>query len=45
MDAGDCSLVILAELMPRATVITMDTAHFRIYRRFRNQAVPLLTPD
>ena len=44
MDAGDCSLVILSELLPRATVITTDTVHFRVYRRFRNQALLLLTP-
>jgi hypothetical protein len=45
MDAGDCSLVILSEVLPRATIITTDTGHFRLYRRFRNQALPLLTPD
>jgi hypothetical protein len=44
MDAGDCSLVILSELLPRATIITTDAGHFRVYRRFRSQSLPLLTP-
>jgi predicted nucleic acid-binding protein len=44
MDASDCSLVLLSERFPRARIITTDIAHFRIYRRFRNEALPLLAP-
>jgi len=45
MDAGDATLVVLSEIFPRAKLITLDTRDFRYYRRFRNQAVPLLAPD
>ena len=44
MDAGDATLVVLSELYPRAKLITVDD-DFRRYRRFRNQAVPLVIPD
>ena len=43
MDAGDATLVVLSELCPRARLITLDD-DFRRYRRFRNQAVPLVMP-
>jgi hypothetical protein len=44
MDAGDATLVVLSELCPRARLITVD-ADFRHYRRFRNQAIPIVIPD
>jgi predicted nucleic acid-binding protein len=44
MDVGDATLVVLSELFPRATVITVDD-DFRRYRRFRNHAIPLVIPD
>jgi hypothetical protein len=37
-------LVVLSELCPRARLITVD-ADFRHYRRFRNQAIPIVIPD
>ena len=43
MDAGDATLVVLSELCPRAKLITVDS-DFRRYRRFRNQAIPLVIP-
>jgi predicted nucleic acid-binding protein len=43
MDVGDATLVVLSELCPRARLITVDD-DFRHYRRFRNQAVPLVIP-
>ncbi|MFA5058087.1 MAG: PIN domain-containing protein [Opitutaceae bacterium] len=43
MDAGDATLVVLSELYPRARLITVDD-DFRRYRRFRNQAIPLIIP-
>jgi predicted nucleic acid-binding protein len=44
MDAGDATLVVLAELCPRAKLITVDD-DFRRYRRFRHQAIPLVIPE
>lgn len=44
MDAADASLVVLSELHPRATVVTVDARDFRVYRRFRRDSLPLLTP-
>ncbi len=43
MDTGDATLVVLSELCPRARLITVD-ADFRRYRRFRNQAIPVVMP-
>ena len=44
MDVGDATLVVLSELCPRAKLITLDD-DLRRYRRFRNQAIPLVMPD
>ena len=44
MDAADASLVVLSELHPRAIVVTVDARDFRVYRRFRRNSIPLLTP-
>ncbi len=44
MDVGDATLVVLSELFPRARLLTVDT-DFRQYRRFRNQAIPLVIPE
>lgn len=44
MDTGDATLVVLSELCPRARLITVDD-DFRHYRRFRNQAIPLVMPE
>lgn len=44
MDAGDASLVILSERFPKAKIITTDVRDFTVYRRFRNEALPLLHP-
>jgi len=43
MDVGDATLVVLSELCPGARLITVD-ADFRRYRRFRNQAIPVVMP-
>ena len=45
MDAADASLVVLSELFPRASVITVDAADFRVYRRFRREPLPLVAPE
>lgn len=44
MDAGDASLVVLSEHCPRAKIITLDVKDFTIYRRFRDQRLPLIHP-
>jgi predicted nucleic acid-binding protein len=44
MDVGDASLLILSELYPRAKLITLDVADFRLYRRRDNRPVPTLMP-
>jgi predicted nucleic acid-binding protein len=44
MDAGDASLVVLSELYPHAKIITVDTKDFTVYRRFRDQRLPLIHP-
>lgn len=44
MDLADACLVRLSEIYPRAQVITIDRGHFGVYRRFRNQPIPLVLP-
>jgi hypothetical protein len=45
MDFCDAAVVRLAEIFPRATVITTDSAHFAVYRRFRNKPLALVHPS
>jgi uncharacterized protein len=42
-DLADLCLIRMSELYPRHTVITVDT-DFRVYRRNKREAIPLLTP-
>jgi predicted nucleic acid-binding protein len=42
-DLADLCLIRLSELYPRHTVITLDQ-DFRVYRRNKREAIPLLTP-
>ena len=44
MDLADASIVRLSELFPKARVITTDLADFGIYRRNRNDPIPLIHP-
>ncbi|MDE3083768.1 MAG: PIN domain-containing protein [Verrucomicrobiota bacterium] len=44
MDPADASLVVLSELHPRAKLVTIDSRDFKIYRRFGDQTLSLLTP-
>ncbi len=44
MDFCDAAVVRLAEIFPRATVVTTDSAHFSVYRRFRDRPLSLLHP-
>ena len=45
MDFCDAAVVRLAEIFPRAKVITTDSAHFTIYRRFGNKPLELIHPS
>lgn len=44
MDFCDAAVVRLSEIFPRATVITTDSAHFAVYRRFRDRRLALIHP-
>jgi len=43
-DLADLCLVRMSELHPRHSVITVDRADFRIYRRNKRDAIPLVCP-
>ena len=42
-DLADLCLICMSELYPRHTVITVDN-DFRVYRRNKREAIPLLCP-
>ena len=44
MDLADACLVRMAEIYPRAKIITIDREHFTVYRRNRNHALALICP-
>ena len=43
-DLADICLIRMSELHPRHAVITTDLADFRVYRRGRRDAIPLIHP-
>jgi len=43
-DLADLCLIRLSELHPKRPVITTDLADFRVYRRGRREAIPLIYP-
>lgn len=43
-DLADLCLVRLSELHPKYSVITTDVTDFRVYRRGRREAIPLIHP-
>jgi predicted nucleic acid-binding protein len=43
-DLADLCLIRMSELFPRHTLITIDRADFRVFRRNKRQAIPLLCP-
>jgi predicted nucleic acid-binding protein len=43
-DLADVCLIRLSELHPRHAVITTDVQDFRVYRRGRREAIPLIHP-
>ena len=43
-DLADLCLIRMSELHPRHPVVTVDRADFRIYRRNKREAIPLICP-
>jgi predicted nucleic acid-binding protein len=43
-DLADLCLIRLSELHPKHSVITTDIADFRVYRRGRREAIPIIHP-
>ena len=43
-DLADLCLIRMSELYPRHSVITIDEADFRVYRRNKREAIPLICP-
>jgi uncharacterized protein len=43
-DFADICLIRMSEVFPRHSVITTDEADFRVYRRNKRDAIPLLCP-
>jgi hypothetical protein len=43
-DLADLCLVRMSELYPRHSVITVDRADFRVYRRNKRETIPLVCP-
>lgn len=43
-DLADLCLIRMSELNPRLPVITVDRKDFRIYRRNKREAIPLICP-
>ena len=44
-DLADLCLIRLSELHPKFPVITTDITDFRVYRRGRREAIPLIHPQ
>jgi len=43
-DLADLCLIRMSELFPRHTVVTVDEDDFRVYRRNKREAIPMLCP-
>ena len=43
-DLADLCLVRMSELHPRHSVVTVDRADFRVYRRNKREVIPLICP-
>ena len=43
-DLADLCLIRISELHPRHSVITVDREDFRVYRRNKREAIPLICP-
>ena len=43
-DLADVCLIRMSELYPRHRIVTTDEEDFRVYRRNKREAIPVLTP-
>lgn len=43
-DLADLCLIRMSELFPKHVIVTVDEADFRVYRRNKREAIPLLCP-
>jgi len=43
-DFADLCLIRMSEMYPRHSVITVDEGNFRVYRRNKREAIPLICP-
>jgi len=43
-DLADLCLIRMSELYPRHSLITVDRADFRVYRRNKRETIPLICP-
>lgn len=43
-DLADLCLIRMSELFPRHSVITVDAADFRVYRRNKREVIPIICP-
>lgn len=43
-ELADLYLIRMSELNPRHSVVTLDQANFRVYRRNKRETMPLVTP-
>jgi predicted nucleic acid-binding protein len=43
-DLADLCLIRMSELFPKHSIITVDREDFRIYRRNKREAIPLISP-
>ena len=43
-DFADLCLIRMSELHPRFSIVTIDRADFRIYRRNKRETIPLISP-
>jgi predicted nucleic acid-binding protein len=43
-DLADLCLIRMSEMFPRHHVITVDESDFRVYRRNKREAIPLICP-
>jgi predicted nucleic acid-binding protein len=43
-DLADLCLIRMSELYPKHSVITVDVADFRVYRRNKREVIPLIFP-
>lgn len=44
-DLADLCLIRMSELYPKHVVVTVDETDFRIYRRNKREAIPILCPS